>query len=78
MLSEDERKNVMEAVKSFAPDKTLIAHIGSIDERVAKNLSAFAESLGYDDISSVAPFYYRFSFDEIKNCYLLRIDVFRS
>ena len=36
LLSEDERKNVMEAVKSFAPYKTLIAHIGSIDERVEK------------------------------------------
>ena len=69
LLSTDERKQVMEIVKSCAPDATLIAHIGSINEAEAAELAAHAEKLNYDAISSVAPFYYKFSFEEIKNYY---------
>lgn len=69
LLSTDERKQVMEIVKDCAPDATLIAHVGSINEAEATDLALSAEKLGYDAISSVAPFYYKFSFDEIKNYY---------
>ena len=69
LLSTDERKQIMDVVKTSAPDSTLIAHIGSIDERVATELALHAEKTGYDVISSVAPFYYKFSFEEIKNYY---------
>lgn len=69
LLSTDERKQVMDIVKSCAPDATLIAHIGSINEAEATSLAACAEELGYNAISSVAPFYYKFSFEEIKNYY---------
>jgi N-acetylneuraminate lyase len=69
LLSTDERKQVMEIVKSCAPDATLIAHIGSINEAEAATLASCAERLGYNAISSVAPFYYKFSFEEIKNYY---------
>ena len=69
LLSTDERKQIMDVVKTTAPDSTLIAHIGSIDERVATELALHAEKTGYDVISSVAPFYYKFSFEEIKNYY---------
>ena len=69
LLSTDERKQVMEIVKSCAPNATLIAHIGSINEAEAAELAAHAEKLNYDAISSVAPFYYKFSFEEIKNYY---------
>ena len=69
LLSTEERKQIMDVVKTTAPDSTLIAHIGSIDERVATELALHAEKTGYDVISSVAPFYYKFSFEEIKNYY---------
>lgn len=69
LLSIDERKLIMDIVKSTAPDKTLIAHIGSISEQQAIELGTHASRLGYDAVSSVAPFYYKFSFEEIKNYY---------
>ena len=69
LLTTDERKQVMEIVKATAPEKTLIAHIGSISEDEAQTLAAHANALGYDAISSVAPFYYKFSFSEIKDYY---------
>lgn len=70
MLTTEERKEVMKIVKESAPNATLIAHIGSIDEREATQLALYAEELGYDAISSVTPFYYKFTFEEIKNYYL--------
>ncbi len=69
LLTTEERKQVMEIVKATAPGKTLIAHIGSISEDEAHTLADFANSLGYDAISSVAPFYYKFGFNEIKDYY---------
>ena len=69
LLSTDERKEVMEIIKNAAPDKTLIAHIGSLNINEAIELGKHANKLGYDAVSSVAPYYYKFSFDEIKNYY---------
>lgn len=69
LLSTDERKQIMDIVKSSAPDATLIAHIGSINEIEATELALHAKKLSYDVISSVAPFYYKFTFEEIKNYY---------
>ena len=68
-LSAEERKQIMEIVKATAPDKTLIAHIGALDERQAIALGQHAKALSYDVVSSVAPFYFKYSFDEIKNYY---------
>ena len=69
LLSTAERKQIMEIVKSTAPDATLIAHIGSVNEAEATELAQHASALSYDAISSVAPFYYKFTFPEIKNYY---------
>ena len=69
LLSTEERKQVMDVVKSAAPDKTLIAHIGSLREAEAHELAAHARDIGYDAISSVAPFYFKFSFEEIRGYY---------
>ena len=69
LLSTDERKLIMDVVKDTAPECTLIAHIGSLDERAALELGRHAKKLSYDLVSSVAPFYFKFSFDEIKNYY---------
>lgn len=69
LLSTEERKLIMDVVKSTAPDSTLIAHIGSLDIRVAEELAKHASELSYDLISSVAPFYFKFGFEDIKNYY---------
>ncbi len=69
LLSTEERKQVMATCKAAAPNHKLIAHIGSISEDEALELGLYAKELGYDAISSVAPFYYKFSFEEIKNYY---------
>lgn len=69
LLSTEERKEVMEIVKNAAPDHTLIAHVGSVREKEAAELAQCAKELEYSAVSSVAPFYYKFSFDEIKNYY---------
>ena len=69
LLSTDERKQIMDVVKSAAPHSTLIAHIGSINELEARELGEYAKKLSYDAVSSVAPFYYKFSFSEIRDYY---------
>ena len=69
LLTTEERKQIMEVVKATAPDHTLIAHVGSISEDQATELGKYAKQLSYDVVSSVAPFYYKFSFEEIKNYY---------
>lgn len=70
LMSTDERKQVMEIVKACAGDKTLIAHVGSLNEKEACELGEYANKLSYDMVSSVTPYYYKFSFSEIKNYYL--------
>ena len=69
LLTTEERKQIMDVVKAIAPDKTLIAHIGTVHEDEAHLLAKHAEKIGYDVISSVAPYYYKFSFNEIKDYY---------
>ena len=69
LLSTKERKRIMDVVKSAAPEKALIAHIGSVHEDEAAELARHAEKLGYDAISSVAPYYYKFSAKEIRDYY---------
>lgn len=70
MLNAEERMEIMRIVKENANDAKLIAHIGSLNERDAHKLAAYAHELSYDLISSVAPFYYKFSFSEIKDYYV--------
>jgi len=70
LLSTEERKLVMDVIKDSAPDKTLIAHVGSLREKEAHELALHAKKLGYSAISSVAPFYFKFTFEEIKGYYV--------
>ncbi len=74
LLSTDERKQIMDVVSDTAPDATLLAHIGSINEKEACELAKHAEKRRFDAISSVTPFYYKFSFEEIKNYYFRLAD----
>jgi N-acetylneuraminate lyase len=75
LLSQDERKYIMEIVSGAAAGRcTLIAHVGCISTKHSIELARHAQELGYDAISSVAPFYYKFTFEEIKKYYLDIVD----
>ncbi|EDS78491.1 N-acetylneuraminate lyase [Clostridium massiliodielmoense] len=70
MLSTDEKKKIFEIVKDEAKeDVKLIAQVGSINLKESVELGKFATELGYDSLSAVTPFYYKFDFEEIKNYY---------
>lgn len=70
MLSTDEKKEIFRIVKDEAKDKVkLIAQVGSINLKESIELGKFSTELGYDLLSAVTPFYYKFSFDEIKDYY---------
>lgn len=47
----------------------MIAQVGSLNIDEAVELAQFATDLGYDAISAVTPFYYKFDFQEIKDYY---------
>jgi N-acetylneuraminate lyase len=70
LMSPDERKRVVEVtvdeVKGRIP---IIAHIGDIGTRISIDLAQHAERAGVDAISSVPPFYWGFSPDQIYGYY---------
>jgi N-acetylneuraminate lyase len=71
LLSMEERKHILEVVSQEAKGKaTIIAHIGSIATDHAIELGRHAADLGVDAVSSIPPFYYKFSLPEIKSYYL--------
>ncbi|EXI62844.1 N-acetylneuraminate lyase [Mannheimia granulomatis] len=70
MLSTEEKKEIFRIAKDEAKDEiALIAQVGSVNLKEAIELGKYATSLGYDALSAVTPFYYKFSFPEIKNFY---------
>ncbi|WKT00631.1 N-acetylneuraminate lyase [Gallibacterium salpingitidis] len=70
MLSTEEKKQIFRIAKDEAKDQvTLIAQVGSVNLHESIELGKYATELGYDCLSAVTPFYYKFSFAEIKNYY---------
>ncbi|KGQ64793.1 N-acetylneuraminate lyase [Gallibacterium anatis 7990] len=70
MLSTAEKKEIFRIAKDEAKDEVaLIAQVGSVNLQEAVELGKYATELGYDSLSAVTPFYYKFSFSEIKNYY---------
>ncbi|HLR03917.1 MAG TPA: N-acetylneuraminate lyase [Virgibacillus sp.] len=70
MMSTEEKKEVFRIASEEAAEKiNLIAQVGSLDLTEAIKLGKYATELGYDSLSAVTPFYYKFSFDEIKHYY---------
>lgn len=70
LLTDEERKLVYKTVADVAKGRcTLIAHIGCISTMQAIEFAKYAKSLGYDAMSSVAPFYYGFGVMQIKKYY---------
>ena len=70
LLSEAERKAVYETASDAVRGRaTLIAHVGCVSTSQTIAFAKYAEQLGYDAVSAVAPFYYKFNFEEIKSHY---------
>ncbi|GEK59464.1 N-acetylneuraminate lyase [Marinococcus halophilus] len=71
LMNTEQKKQVFRIVQEESQGAiTLIAQIGSLDIYEAIDLGIYARDLGYDSLSAVTPYYYPFSFEEIKNYYL--------
>ncbi|EKU93699.1 N-acetylneuraminate lyase [Alloiococcus otitis] len=70
LLDTDMKKRVFEVVKDEAGSEvTLIGQIGGTNVYEAIDLAHFVTDLGYDAISAVTPFYYKYNFEEIRDYY---------
>ena len=70
MLTDGERRGLMQLCADIIGDRALkIAHVGAVSADIASDLAVYAEKLGYDAVSAVAPFYYSFSLEEIIGYY---------
>ena len=70
LMSPEERKRVVEiTVDETRGRLPIIAHIGAIGTHVSIDLARHAERAGVDAISSVPPFYWGFSADQVFGYY---------
>ena len=70
MMTPEERKRVVETVvEEVAGRVPVMAHVGAISTKVSIDLAQHAEKMGVDAVSSVPPFYWKFSDDEIFDYY---------
>lgn len=70
MLDSDEHYKMYAAAAEGAGGKcTLIAHVGDMSLKNAVRYAKMAEELGYDAISSVTPFYYKYTGEQIVDYY---------
>ncbi|MEI8094196.1 MAG: N-acetylneuraminate lyase [Spirochaetales bacterium] len=70
LLTAEERKRVFEIVADENAGRvTLIAHVGAIGTDLTLDLGRHAVAHGADAISSIPPFYYKFSGDEVVGYY---------
>ncbi|MBO7519289.1 MAG: N-acetylneuraminate lyase [Clostridia bacterium] len=70
LMTDDERKAVLETVIKAADGRApVIAHVGNIGSEKTCELARHARMAGAAAVSSVPPFYYRFSFEEIASYY---------
>ena len=75
LLDDDERKDVYRTVADTVNGKVpLIAHVGTISTNKAIEFGKYAKECGYSAISAVAPFYYKFNFEQIKKHYFDIVD----
>jgi N-acetylneuraminate lyase len=70
LLSTDQKKQIFKiTAEETNKQAKLIAQVGSLNLDEAVELGQYATELGYDSLSAVTPFYYKFTFEEIKNYY---------
>ncbi len=71
LMSHDQKKSVLFTVAKATDGKAdLIAHIGSNVEEEVYDLADFAVDCGYNAVSAVTPFYYKFTNAEVVDYYL--------
>lgn len=71
LMSHEERRRVLEIVMSEVADRvSVICHVGAIGTDLSVALGRHAVAQGVDAISSLPPFYYKFSAREIVDYYL--------
>lgn len=70
LMSPEERKRVVEVVvDEVAGRLPVVAHVGAIGTYLSVDLAEHAQEAGVDVISSVPPFYWKFSPDQVFNYY---------
>lgn len=70
LLSFEERKRILETVLDETAGKVkVICHIGAISTDFSIKLGHHAQETGADAVSSIPPFYYKFSVDELIGYY---------
>jgi N-acetylneuraminate lyase len=75
LLSLDERKAILETVTDeVAGRATVISHVGCISLDQAIELARHAKACHADAMSSIPPFYYNFSWEEIRDYYFALVD----
>ena len=75
LLTQEERRRILEIVTDeTAGQAAVVAHIGCLSTDGAIALARHAEACGADALSSVAPFYYPYSFEEVKHYYFDILD----
>jgi N-acetylneuraminate lyase len=66
LMSLSERRELFEKVAIANKNRgVLIAQVGDVNPQMSVELAQCAEKLGYDAISAVAPFYFKYSFEEL-------------
>lgn len=69
-LTADERKQMAEIVVQYVAQKApVVIHVGSMNSREVAELARHAAQIGADAVSSVLPFYYSYSLQEIRDYY---------
>ena len=75
MLTLVQRKEILETVVAEAGGRCrIIAHVGCLNQEQAVELAKHAKGAGADAVSSVPPFYYQFSIEDIRRYYLALAD----
>ena len=70
VMTAEERKEVFRIAKEATGDSVpMIAHCGAISTDAAIDMAKTAEALGYTAVSAVAPFYYSFPYQAIRQYY---------
>lgn len=72
LMTHDERVRIFEMAKEEAAafgGRTLFGHVGCVDTKGTVALAQAAERIGLDAVSSVPPFYYKYTDEEIIGFY---------
>lgn len=70
LLTKDEREELYRLCAAYARGKVaLIGHVGDLSVETMTGYARLCESLGYDAVSAVTPFYYKYTDEQITAYY---------